>query len=157
MQAVLLVVCGDYKRGLSDRSDLSDESDILPHTPVAGKISLQTSVRGNAKTVSIGFCPHTHIARRSKPSRAGGERDFLFASQKENRVHPSIAAASEAFAATLRRTLNAGRRYLKKAPMRQIFFTDAAKEARGKAQGRFPAGRAASAPICNQQLPYAQG
>ena len=42
--------------------------------------------------------------------RAGGERGFIFACQKENRVPPSNKAASEVPAATLRRVLNAGRR-----------------------------------------------
>jgi hypothetical protein len=48
--------------------------------------------------------------------RAGGERGFLFAMQKaENRVPPSIKAASSAAAATMRQLLNAGRAKLKKA------------------------------------------
>ena len=45
--------------------------------------------------------------------RAGGERGLLFAGQKASRVHPSIAAASEAVAATMRRPLNAGRANVK--------------------------------------------
>ena len=45
--------------------------------------------------------------------RAGGERVFVFACQKEKRVPPSNKAASEAAAATLRWLLNAGRRNLK--------------------------------------------
>ena len=76
---------------------------------VAEKVSLQTPASGNAKTVSIGLCTHTLIASGAPASAQGGERGFLFAGQKENRVHPSIKAASEAVAATLRRPVNASR------------------------------------------------
>ena len=116
-------------------------------TPPQAAVSVcQRRLAETQKRSLNGICPHTLVARRSPPSAQGASEAILFADQKGCRVHPSIAAASEAFAATLRRTLNAGRRYLKKAPMRYIFLADAEKEARGKAQGCFPAGRGATAP-----------
>ena len=72
--------------------------------------------------------------------RAGGERGLLFAGQKAIRVHPSIAAASEASAATLRLALSAGRANVKKTPIRYIFVTGAEKGVRGKAPGLFHEG-----------------
>ena len=54
---------GQAQRITTTGADLSDQSD----TVVAGSVSLQTPVRGNAKTVSIGFCPQALIARRSSP------------------------------------------------------------------------------------------
>ena len=154
-----------------------------------GKISLQTPVRGNAKTVSIGFCQLTLIASGSPASAQGASEIFFLPVKKkiectralrprvkryvnqqlpyaQGRVRRSRAETPERkaskkptetrrasrlkrrrgrFFGNSRLPLNAGRRYLKKTPMRQIFFTDAAKRVRGKAQGRFPAGRAAAA------------
>ena len=74
--------------------------------------------------------------------RAGGERGFLFAARKaENRVPPSIKAASEA--AAVSHTVAAERRprESKKAIKALAFLTGAEKGARGKAPGRFPAAR----------------
>ena len=80
------------------------------------KVVVMTRLRRYAKThkqpvMAVLF---THARGEAVAAeRAGGERGWLFAGQKANRVHPSIAAASEAVAATMRRRLNAGRWNLK--------------------------------------------
>ena len=48
---------------------VAEKVSLLPL--VWGNVSLQTPVYGNAKTVSIGVCPHTLMARRSPPSAQG--------------------------------------------------------------------------------------
>ena len=87
--------------------------------------------------------------------RAGGERCFLFAGQKENRVHPSNKAASEVLAATLRRVLNAGRRNSKDRLQTRLHRCGSGKRGPGKSEGLFPewgaqrtrgAGRGGTAP-----------
>ena len=80
------------------------------------KVVVMTRLRRYAKThkqpvMAVLF---THARGEAVAAeRAGGERGLLFAGQKANRVHPSIAAASEAVAATMRRRLNAGRANVK--------------------------------------------
>jgi hypothetical protein len=69
--------------------------------------------------------------------RAGGERGFLFAAQKaENRVPPSIKAASEAAAATMRLPLNAGRANVKK-QYKRLFFSQTPKKGCGEKRRGF--------------------
>ena len=77
--------------------------------------------------------------------RAGGEQGWLFAGQKASRVHPSIAAASEAPAATMRRVLNAGRWNLKDRLQTGPLYLRTAKGVRGKAW-RLPPNGALRAP-----------
>ena len=86
--------------------------------------------------VSNGFWfAHTYCEAVAA-ERAGGERGFLFAGQKENRVHPSIKAASKAFAAALRRTLNAGRVNQKKRSSGKS-FSPAPQKGRGEKRWGF--------------------
>ena len=80
------------------------------------KVVVMTRLRRFAKThkqpvMAVLF---THARGEAVAAeRAGGERGLLFAGQKANRVHPSIAAASSAVAATMWRRLNAGRANVK--------------------------------------------
>ena len=86
--------------------------------------------------------PAHGCCERVARERAGGERGFIFACQKENRVPPSNKAASEVPAATMRRVLNAGRRNSKDCLQTRLHFC-ASKGVRGKA---FPPKGARSAP-----------
>ena len=70
--------------------------------------------------------------------RAGGERGWLFAGQKANRVHPSIAAASEASAATLRLALSAGRANLKDRPQTSLLYLRKRQKGCGEKRRAFP-------------------
>ena len=72
--------------------------------------------------------------------RAGGERGLIFAKQKASRAHPSIAAASEAVAATLRLALNAGRRNLKDCLQTGLLYLRKRQKGCGEKRRAFPRG-----------------
>ena len=90
--------------------------------------------------------PPTHARCEAVAAeRAGGERGFLFAAQKtENRVPPSIKAASSTVAATLRRPLNAGRANVKK-QYKRLSFSPTPKKGCGEKRRGFSPRRARSA------------
>jgi len=70
---------------------------VSPLTPIC-EVRLQTVVSERFKITTSGVCPHTVSASGSPASAQGASEGFLFAGQKESRVHPSIKAASEAAA-----------------------------------------------------------
>jgi len=99
-------VCGRRMRWVV--SDTANNR--MQHTLVYERVLPLTPVRG-AVCNNHRQCLSTHgCCEAVAAERAGGERGFLFATQKaENRVPPSIKAASSAAAATMRLPLNAGR------------------------------------------------
>ena len=81
----------------------------------------------------------THAqCERVARERAGGERGLLFAGQKANRVHPSIAAASEVVAATLRQQLNAGRANVKDRLQTNLLSLRKRQKGSGEKRRAFP-------------------
>jgi hypothetical protein len=118
---------------------------VSPLTPIC-EVRLQTVVGERFKITTSGVCPHTVSASGSPASAQEASEGFLFAGQKESRVHPSIKAASEAAAVFIRRRMNAGRANQKKR-YKRLFFAPAPQKGRGEKRKGVSPRRARSAPL----------
>ena len=95
-------VLNGWKRIITEYNGGSVAGTRIPVVVGEGR---QTVVCPRKKTLNgttFVSLPTHGCSERVARERAGGERGLLFAGQKASRVHPSIAAASSAVAATMR-------------------------------------------------------